>query len=57
LNWAGSAGYYSRDRGLGADDLLATSAGLWIASDNYADSAACGHVYGHAGICFLAYRT
>ena len=28
-----------------------------FASDNYAGSAACGHVYGHAGICFLAYRT
>jgi hypothetical protein len=47
----------TRARGYGADDMLLTSAGLWIASDNYAGSAACGHVYGHAGICFLAYRT
>ena len=47
----------TRARGYGADDMLLTSAGLWIASDNYAGSAACGHVYGHAGLCFLAYRT
>jgi hypothetical protein len=47
----------TRARGYGADDMLLTGAGLWIASDNYAGSAACGHVYGHAGICFLAYRT
>jgi len=47
----------TRARGYGADDMLLTSAGLWIASDNYAGSAACGRVYGHAGICFLAYRT
>ena len=35
LDSAGTAGYYSRDRGLGADDMLVTSAGLWIGSDNY----------------------
>ena len=55
VNPAGSAGYYSRARGLGADDMLVTSAGLWIASDNYNGSAACGGVSGLAGICFLPY--
>ncbi len=46
----------TRSRGLGADDMLATSAGLWIASDNYAGSQMCGKVYGLSGICFLPYR-
>ena len=52
---SGSVGYYSRDRGLGADDMLITSAGLWIASDNLGGSASCGGVSGHAGLCFLQY--
>ncbi len=56
VNSAGSAGYYSRARGLGADDMLVTSAGLWIASDNLASSDPCGGASGHAGICFLPYR-
>jgi hypothetical protein len=56
INSSGSAGYYSRARGLGADDMLVTSAGLWIASDNLAASDSCGGVSGHAGICFLPYR-
>jgi hypothetical protein len=51
----GSAGYYSRDRGLGADDMLATSAGLWIASDNQGASQMCGGVQNLSGICFLPY--
>ncbi len=55
VNSAGSAGYYSRARGLGADDMLLTSAGLWIASDNLDGSNTCGGVTGHAGICFLPY--
>jgi hypothetical protein len=55
INSAGSAGYYSRARGLGADDMLATSAGLWIASDNLDGSDTCGGQSGHAGICFLPY--
>ena len=55
LNAAGTAGLYSRSRGLGADDMLVTSAGLWIASDNYEASNSCGGVSGHAGICFLPY--
>jgi hypothetical protein len=54
-NSAGTAGFYSRDRGLGADDMLLTSAGLWIASDNDFGSSKCGGVSGHAGICFLPY--
>jgi hypothetical protein len=54
-NSAGTAGLYSRDRGLGADDMLLTGAGLWIASDNQAGSNMCGGVSGLAGICFLPY--
>jgi hypothetical protein len=53
VNSAGTAGYYSRDRGLGADDMLDTSAGLWIASDNYDGSQMCGGVENLSGICFL----
>jgi hypothetical protein len=56
VNGAGSAGYYSRARGLGADDMLLTSAGLWIASDNSDGSQTCGGVENLAGICFLPYR-
>jgi len=55
INTTGSAGYYSRARGLGADDMLVTSAGLWIASDNFDGSANCGGVSGLGGICFLPY--
>ena len=44
-------GRYSRARGLGADDMLRTAAGLWIASDNFDGSVTCGGVPGHAGIC------
>ena len=55
LDSAGTAGYYSRDRGLGADDMLVTSAGLWIGSDNYDGSNMCGGVANLAGICFLPY--
>jgi hypothetical protein len=45
----------TRDRGLGADDMLVTSGGLWIASDNSDGSSSCGGAYGYAGICFLPY--
>jgi hypothetical protein len=45
----------TRDRGLGADDMLVTGGGLWIASDNLDGSSACAGVYGYAGICFLPY--
>jgi hypothetical protein len=46
----------TRGRGFGADDMLLTSAGLWIASDNAFGTNTCGHVGGHAGICFLPYN-
>ncbi len=45
----------TRGRGLGADDMLVTSAGLWIASDNLKNTDHCGGKSGHAGICFLPY--
>jgi hypothetical protein len=44
-----------RARGKGADDMLLTSRGLWIASDNFDGSQSCGGVNGLAGICFLPY--
>lgn len=47
----------TRSRGIGADDLLLTAAGLWIASDNYQGSQMCGKVNGLSGICFLPYRS
>ncbi len=43
----------TRARGLGADDMLRTTAGLWIASDNAQNSAACAGEKGHAGVCFI----
>jgi hypothetical protein len=55
LNTTKNAGYYEHSRGLGADDMLRTSAGLWIASDNEGRSQACGFVSGLSGICFLPY--
>ena len=45
----------TRGRGLGADDMLITSAGLWIASDNQNGTTQCGGVHQHAGICLLPY--
>ena len=54
-NAAGTAGYYTRARGYGADDMLITSAGLWIASDNAQNTSSCGGVGNHSGICFLPY--
>ena len=55
LNKTNSAGYYERSRGIGADDMLLTSAGLWIASDNEGHSQTCGFRSGLSGICFLPY--
>jgi hypothetical protein len=46
---------YTRGRGLGADDMLLTSAGLWIASDNFDGTQMCNGVYGLAGLCLLPY--
>lgn len=45
----------TRARGRGADDMLLTGAGLWIASDNFDDSQMCAGVQDLAGICFLPY--
>jgi hypothetical protein len=45
----------TRSRGFGADDMLITSAGLWIASDNFHGATVCARKSGHAGICFLPY--
>ena len=55
LNSSGKAGLYSRSRGHGADDMVLTNAGLWIASDNFGGGTQCGGVSGYAGICFLPY--
>lgn len=42
----------TRSRGHGADDLLRTKAGLWVASDNYYGANLCGGRW-HPGICFF----
>lgn len=55
LSSDGTAGLYSRGRGLGADDMLITSAGLWIASDNYQGTQMCGGANGLGGLCLLPY--
>jgi hypothetical protein len=52
---SGGQARYSMSRA-NADDMLVTSAGLWIASSNRFGSSLCGGVGGHAGICFLPYR-
>jgi hypothetical protein len=54
-NTAKTAGLYSRSRGRGADDMLVTSAGLWIASDTFGGGEQCGGKSGYAGLCFLQY--
>ena len=54
LNGQGTAAVHP-GRGLGADDMLVTSAGLWIASDNSQGSQMCGGVDGLAGLCLLPY--
>ena len=46
----------TRGRGLGADDMLVTSAGLWIASDNLDGTSQCGTLSNRAGICLLPYN-
>jgi hypothetical protein len=45
----------TRGRGLGADDMLVTSAGLWIASDNFDNTNMCGGLNNRAGLCLLPY--
>ena len=53
---ADTAGLYSRSRGHGADDMLLTTAGLWIASDNFGGGTSCGGQPGFSGLCFLPYQ-
>jgi hypothetical protein len=45
----------TRALGYGADDMLITGAGLWVASDNFRNGAAqqCGGLLKHGGICFF----
>ena len=57
LNSGGTAGLYSRSRGHGADDMLLTSGGLWIASDNFGGGISCGGQPGFAGLCYLPYTS
>ena len=57
LTGPGGAGLYSRGRGMGADDMVVTGAGPWIASDDLDGTDRCGDIGGHAGICFLPYRS
>jgi hypothetical protein len=45
----------TRGRGIGADDMMITSAGLWISSDNAQNTDMCGGKFNHAGICLLPY--
>jgi hypothetical protein len=47
----------TRSLGHGADDMVITSAGLWVASDNFTNGGAqmCGGVKNKGGICFLPY--
>jgi hypothetical protein len=45
----------TRGRGLGADDMMITGAGLWIGSDNLGNTQGCAGKSGHAGVCFLPY--
>ena len=42
----------TRDRGHGADWMLRTAAGLWVASDTFYNSVKCAGAY-HPGICFF----
>jgi hypothetical protein len=43
----------SRGRGLGADDLVRTASGLWVASDNAQNTSDCAGQFGHSGLCYL----
>jgi len=50
----GAAAAQAGDRGLGADDMPVTTAGLWIASDNLDHAQYCGGV-SLSGLCLLPY--
>ena len=54
LNGSGTAGLYSMSRA-NADDMLITSAGLWIGSTDRGHDDHCGGAGFHGGICFLPY--
>jgi hypothetical protein len=56
LNSSGTAGLYSMSRA-NADDMLVTSAGLWIGSTDRGDAQHCGGAGFHGGICFLPYSS
>jgi hypothetical protein len=43
----------NRGRGLGAADLLRTPTGLWVASDNQANTDSCAGRHNRMGICLL----
>jgi hypothetical protein len=45
----------TRGRGQGADDMVLTGAGLWVASDNKGNVNMCATKFNLAGICFLPY--
>jgi hypothetical protein len=49
----------TRSLGHGADDLVLTPAGLWVASDTFKQGNAqmCAHQGNHGGICFLPYAS
>ena len=51
----GGKALYSMSRA-NADDMMFTSAGLWIASSNRFNADTCGGVPGHRGICLLPRR-
>jgi hypothetical protein len=51
----GGKALYSMSRA-NADDMMLTSAGLWIASSNRFNADTCGGVPGHRGICLLPRR-
>ena len=37
--------------------MLLTTAGLWIASDNFGGKTSCGGQAGFSGLCFLPYTS
>jgi hypothetical protein len=57
VNGQATAWNPTRSLGHGADDMLVTAAGLWVASDTYTNGMAqkCGGLSNHGGICFFPY--
>jgi hypothetical protein len=54
LRGTGTTPVYTMSRA-NADNMLITSAGLWISSTNRFGSQSCQQVSGHSGICMLPY--